>query len=96
MLSQDMTHASPYVTPAIQYKVVVNHEEQYALWIDGRENAPGWRDAGCRGQKEDCLDFVRRHWTDMRPLSLRKSLRDQSGAMPCHSKAFDTSPELVG
>ena len=91
-----MTHANPDVTAAIQYKVVVNHEEQYALWIDGRDNAPGWRDAGCRGPKEECLDFVRRQWTDMRPLSLRKSWRDESGALPRHSKVTPVSPELVG
>ena len=53
------------------YKVVVNHEEQYALWPEARENAPGWKDAGKRGTKAECLEHIRQVWTDMRPLSLR-------------------------
>jgi MbtH protein len=53
------------------YNVVVNHEEQYSIWPVGRENAPGWRDAGFRGTKDECLAYVNEHWTDMRPLSLR-------------------------
>lgn len=56
-----------------RYKVVVNHEEQYALWIAGKNNAPGWCDTGIEGLKADCLSWVNMVWTDMRPLSLRRS-----------------------
>ena len=28
------------------YKVVMNHEEQYSIWPEGRESALGWRDVG--------------------------------------------------
>lgn len=56
------------------YKVVVNHEEQYSIWPAGRENAPGWHDAGTSGSKQECLDHIRNVWTDMRPLSLRKRM----------------------
>ncbi|WP_329424289.1 MbtH family NRPS accessory protein [Streptosporangium sp. NBC_01495] len=27
-------------------KVVVNHEEQYSSWPQGRDNPPGWNEAG--------------------------------------------------
>jgi MbtH protein len=54
------------------YKVVVNHEEQYSIWPADRENALGWNDAGKSGTKQECLDYIREVWTDMRPLSLRK------------------------
>jgi MbtH protein len=54
------------------YKVVVNHEEQYSIWPADRENAPGWRDGGKSGTKQECLDHIKAVWTDMRPLSLRK------------------------
>jgi MbtH protein len=57
-----------------QYKVVVNHEEQYSLWPIDRGNPLGWRDAGKSGTREECLAFVREVWTDMRPLSLRKRM----------------------
>lgn len=53
------------------YKVVVNHEEQYSIWQIDREDAPGWKDAGKSGRKEECLAYIKEVWTDMRPLSLR-------------------------
>jgi MbtH protein len=56
------------------HKVVVNEEGQYSLWFADRENPAGWADAGKSGTKEECLAFVEEVWTDMRPLSLRKSM----------------------
>ena len=56
------------------YKVVLNHEEQYSIWPADRENALGWRDAGFSGSKSDCLAYIKEHWTDMRPLSLRNQM----------------------
>jgi len=56
------------------YKVVLNHEEQYSIWPAERENAPGWRDAGQTGTKAECLAYIERVWTDMRPLSLRRRM----------------------
>jgi MbtH protein len=56
------------------YNVVINDEEQYSIWPDGRQNAPGWYDAGFQGLKADCLAYVKETWTDMRPLSLRKKM----------------------
>src|ERR687888_567416 len=55
------------------YKVVVNHEEQYSIWPADRENALGWNDAGKSGTKQECLAYIEEVWTDMRPLSLRKT-----------------------
>jgi MbtH protein len=58
-------------TDVATYKVVVNHEEQYSIWPADRDNAPGWRDAGRSGSREECLAYIKDVWTDMRPLSLR-------------------------
>lgn len=60
------------------YKVVINHEEQYSIWPADRENAPGWRDVGKRGAKQECLDYIEEVWTDMRPLSLRKKMEENA------------------
>jgi uncharacterized protein YbdZ (MbtH family) len=57
-----------------QYVVVVNDEEQYSIWPEGREIPLGWRAEGTSGSKEACLDRIEKVWTDMRPLSLRKAL----------------------
>ena len=50
------------------YKVVVNHEEQYSIWPEWRENPLGWRDDGVKGTKAQCLAHIKEVWTDMRPL----------------------------
>jgi MbtH protein len=56
------------------YKVVVNHEEQYSIWLADREPPAGWREVGKEGLKEECLTYIDEVWTDMRPLSLRKEM----------------------
>jgi MbtH protein len=61
--------------------VVVNHEEQYAIWPAGKPVPEKWRLAGVSGSKQDCLDYVRRTWTDMRPLSVRRR-HEQDGGTP--------------
>ena len=58
----------------LTYKVVINIEEQYSIWSEGRDNPAGWRDEGKVGTKDECLAHIDRVWVDMRPLSLRKSL----------------------
>lgn len=57
-----------------KYKVVVNHEEQYSIWPEQKENALGWKDAGKSGSKEECLNYIEQVWTDMRPLSVRRRM----------------------
>jgi len=57
------------------YRVVINHEEQYSIWPVGRECPTGWREIGPTGSKAKCLDYIQEVWTDMRPRSLRSSLR---------------------
>lgn len=56
------------------YTAVVNHEEQYSIWFADREIPLGWREAGKRGTKAECLAYIEEVWTDMRPLSLRKQM----------------------
>jgi MbtH protein len=58
------------------YKVVLNHEEQYSIWPEYRENPLGWKDAGKSGPKSECLAYIKEVWTDMRPLSLRKHMEE--------------------
>lgn len=53
------------------YQVVVNHEEQYALWPARLPLPDGWRPGGRIGGRQACLEYVAEVWTDLRPLSLR-------------------------
>lgn len=64
------------------YKVVVNHEEQYSIWPEYKQNPPGWRDVGKSGLKDVCLSHIKEIWTDMRPLSLRKKMEEMAKNPP--------------
>jgi len=58
------------------YTVLVNAEEQYSLWPEDVAVPAGWRTTGKVGSKQECLDYVRSVWTDMRPLSLRRAMSE--------------------
>lgn len=62
------------------FRVLVNHEEQYSIWPDWKAIPGGWNDVGIRGDKKTCLEYIEKTWTDMRPLSLRRFMDDQSTA----------------
>jgi MbtH protein len=57
------------------YVVVMNHEEQYSIWPQGKEIPLGWHQAGQQGSKAECLAYIKEVWVDMRPLSLRQRLQ---------------------
>ncbi|HEX4303379.1 MAG TPA: MbtH family NRPS accessory protein [Rhizomicrobium sp.] len=54
-------------------QVVVNHEEQYSIWPADRELPLSWM---AEGTKAECLEHIKEIWTDMRPLSLRKKMKE--------------------
>ena len=56
------------------YLAVINHEEQYSIWPEGREIPGGWKQVFGPAVKDECLDFIEKNWTDMRPLSLREHM----------------------
>jgi MbtH protein len=56
------------------YRVVVNDEEQYSIWLDDRDLPAGWRAVDKTGSRADCLAYIETVWTDMRPRSLRERM----------------------
>jgi uncharacterized protein YbdZ (MbtH family) len=78
----------------LEYKVVVNHEEQYSIWPVDRENAPGWQDVGQQGSKAVCLEYIKTVWTDMRPLSLRKRMEELARNPPSDEPDPDIDDDL--
>ena len=78
----------------ILYKVVINHEEQYSIWPADRENPAGWRDVGKQGPKQECLDYIKEVWTDMRPLSLRKQMDAARGTRASEGPPDPAAPRL--
>lgn len=55
-----------------QYKVVINHEEQYSIWRYNIEAQEGWENTEIKGKLVKCKDYIEEVWTDMRPLSIQK------------------------
>ena len=72
------------------YKVVVNHEQQYSIYPIEGVNPLGWNDTGKTGLKSECLAYIKEVWTDMRPLSLRLRMMDESGIE--HPKRSESNP----
>ncbi len=60
------------------YNVVVNHERQYSIWPADQANALGWENEGKTGKKSECLSYIKEVWTDMRPLSLQKAMKENA------------------
>lgn len=56
------------------YVVVRNHDEQYSIWPHGKAIPEGWSVILEGKPKEECLQFIEVHWTDMTPASLRRVL----------------------
>jgi MbtH protein len=54
------------------YVVVKNDEDQYSIWAADRSVPAGWTPQPMTGPKEACLEYIRTHWTDMTPASLRR------------------------
>lgn len=61
-----------------QYKVVVNHEEQYSIWFADRGLPAGWSETGVSGSREACLEHIAEVWTDLTPRSVRERLEGRA------------------
>ena len=62
------------MTAPAQWTVLVNHEEQYGLYPALSAVPEGWRPAEFSGTEDECQAYVDEHWTDLRPLSLRRAM----------------------
>ena len=62
-----------------QYEVVMNHEEQYSIWLAGKAIPAGWTAVGKSGLKADCLAYIEQVWTDITPKSVRQAAQGASG-----------------
>ncbi|OKI02268.1 protein mbtH [Streptomyces sp. CB02923] len=67
-----MTH--PFDDPDGSYLALVNDEGQYSLWPAFLAVPDGWRVAHPEASRQECLDHVEEHWTDLRPRSLVEAM----------------------
>jgi uncharacterized protein YbdZ (MbtH family) len=83
------------VTRHIDFDVVVNAEAQYSIWPAAVPMALGWERVGKTGSKADCLAFIARAWTDLRPASVRKMLEPKQEIEANEFKSDEEKPELA-
>jgi MbtH protein len=62
------------------YIVVINGEDQYSIWPAYRDPPPGWTACHQGTSKAECMAYIKEHWVDMRPRSLRVAMADISVA----------------
>lgn len=79
-----------------RYVVVINHEEQYSIWPEGRDLPLGWSGVGKSGGRAECLAHIEAVWTDMRPLSLRRQMEALASAPPAEAPAVADDDEEDG
>jgi MbtH protein len=63
--------------PFKEYRVVISVEDQYSIWPTCKEIPLGWNDAGKVGSKQECLDYIKEVWIDMRPKSLKDAINQK-------------------
>jgi uncharacterized protein YbdZ (MbtH family) len=65
---------NPFDDDEGRFFVLVNDEEQHSLWPTFAEVPSGWRVVFGEAGRQECLDYVETHWTDLRPKSLRDAM----------------------
>lgn len=75
-----------------KFRVLVNEEEQYSLWLEGMDVPRGWTDCGVSGDKKTCLDYVGKVWTDMRPKSLRVWMEEHAKKTAAEAENSEAPP----
>ncbi|MFI0790721.1 MbtH family protein [Streptomyces lydicus] len=70
--------SNPFENPDDSYSVLINDEGQHSLWPASIDVPEGWTVALEDASRQDCLDYVEVHWTDMRPVSLQNAMSENS------------------
>jgi MbtH protein len=65
-----ITMANPFEDPDASYRVLVNPEGQHSLWPATQPTPDGWTIAHDTDSRANCLEYIEKNWTDMRPKSL--------------------------
>ncbi|MFH9262823.1 MULTISPECIES: MbtH family protein [unclassified Streptomyces] len=61
-----------------EFLVLVNAEKQHSLWPALVDVPAGWETVRGRDTRENCLDYIEKHWTDMRPASLVAAMEKEA------------------
>ncbi|MGW5739598.1 MULTISPECIES: MbtH family protein [Streptomyces] len=65
---------NPFDDAEGRFLVLMNEEEQYSLWPSFIEVPQGWRTVLEETDRDTCVEFIEKNWTDLRPKSLRDAM----------------------
>ena len=69
---------NPFEDDSGTFHVLINDEGQYSLWPSFVNVPEGWTIVHKSESRAACLEYINRHWTDMRLKSLIKSMEAAS------------------
>lgn len=71
---KDDVVTNPFENPDANYLVLVNDEGQHSLWPVFADVPDGWQAVFGEAGRQECLDYIEKSWTDMRPKSLIEAM----------------------
>ena len=82
-MSEEDDVSNPFEDENGVYHVLINEEGQHSLWPSFIEVPQGWTIIHKSDSRAACLEFINQNWTDMRPNSLIKRMKEmaESGQM---------------
>ncbi|NPC94425.1 MbtH family NRPS accessory protein [Bacillus sp. WMMC1349] len=69
---------NPFETQDGTFVVLKNQEGQYSLWPAFIDAPSGWIAVCDEMSRSACLDYIRSHWTDLQPNSLKAVVHKNS------------------
>ncbi len=69
---------NPFDDETGSFRALVNSDGQHSLWPSFAPVPPGWTVAFGAASRAECLDFIERSWTDLRPATLIKPMAGAS------------------
>lgn len=68
---------NPFEDPDANYLVLVNDENQHSLWPAFIDVPDGWQVVFGEASRDECLEYIEKSWTDMRPKSLIEAMNEK-------------------
>lgn len=59
--------SNPFDDQGGAFVVLVNHQGQHSLWPACIAVPAGWSVAYEQNVRQECIEYINRNWTDMRP-----------------------------
>jgi MbtH protein len=78
------------------YHVLINDEGQHSLWPTFIDVPKGWTIVHKSDSRAACLEFINKHWTDMRPKSLIERMKQSAATGQQKEEASPKSTESKG